>query len=76
MDRRQDLYFSLIVLSQRGVCDISRPQGSLTLNSIGEKPRAMKFTRITVNPNQMGGVPCLRHLGFRWLPLSGCLPKV
>ena len=23
----------------------------------------MKFTRITVNPNQMGGVPCIR--GFR-----------
>jgi len=22
----------------------------------------MKFTRITVNPNQMGGVPCIRHL--------------
>jgi uncharacterized protein (DUF433 family) len=22
----------------------------------------MKFTRITVNPNQMGGVPCLRGL--------------
>jgi uncharacterized protein (DUF433 family) len=23
---------------------------------------AMKYTRITVNPNQMGGVPCLRGL--------------
>ena len=22
----------------------------------------MRFTRITVNPNQMGGVPCLRGL--------------
>jgi len=22
----------------------------------------MKFTRITVDPNQMGGVPCIRHL--------------
>lgn len=22
----------------------------------------MKFTRITVNPNQMGGVPCIRGL--------------
>lgn len=22
----------------------------------------MKFTRITVNPNQMGGVPCVRGL--------------
>lgn len=22
----------------------------------------MKFTRITVNPNQMGGVPCIRRL--------------
>jgi uncharacterized protein (DUF433 family) len=22
----------------------------------------MKFTRITVDPNQMGGVPCLRNL--------------
>lgn len=22
----------------------------------------MEFTRITVNPNQMGGVPCIRHL--------------
>ncbi len=22
----------------------------------------MKFTRITVNPNQMGGVPCMRGL--------------
>ena len=24
--------------------------------------RAMKFTRITVNPAQMGGVPCIRGL--------------
>ena len=22
----------------------------------------MKFTRVTVNPNQMGGVPCIRDL--------------
>ncbi|MEO0095533.1 MAG: DUF433 domain-containing protein [candidate division WOR-3 bacterium] len=22
----------------------------------------MKFTRITINPNQMGGVPCIRGL--------------
>jgi uncharacterized protein (DUF433 family) len=22
----------------------------------------MKFTRITVNPNQMGGIPCIRGL--------------
>jgi uncharacterized protein (DUF433 family) len=22
----------------------------------------MKFTRITVDPKQMGGVPCIRHL--------------
>ena len=22
----------------------------------------MKFTRVTVNPNQMGGVPCIRGL--------------
>lgn len=22
----------------------------------------MKFTRVTVNPNQMGGVPCIRRL--------------
>ena len=22
----------------------------------------MEFTRITVDPHQMGGVPCLRHL--------------
>lgn len=22
----------------------------------------MKFSRITVDPNQMGGVPCIRHL--------------
>ena len=22
----------------------------------------MKFTRITINPNQMGGVPCIRNL--------------
>ena len=27
----------------------------------------MKFTRITVNPKQMGGVPCIR--GFR-IPVS------
>ena len=32
------------------------------INAPREKPRAMKFTRITVNPNQMGGVPCIRHL--------------
>jgi uncharacterized protein (DUF433 family) len=24
--------------------------------------KAMKFTRITVNPKQMGGVPCIRGL--------------
>lgn len=22
----------------------------------------MKFSRVTVDPNQMGGVPCIRHL--------------
>ena len=22
----------------------------------------MRFTRITIDPNQMGGVPCIRHL--------------
>ncbi|GJQ48700.1 hypothetical protein KsCSTR_23700 [Candidatus Kuenenia stuttgartiensis] len=22
----------------------------------------MKFTRITINPNQMGGIPCIRGL--------------
>ena len=28
---------------------------------------AMKFQRITVNPYQMGGVPCIRGLLVHWL---------
>jgi uncharacterized protein (DUF433 family) len=29
---------------------------------ISDEVRAMEFTRITVDPQQMGGVPCLRRL--------------
>ena len=36
---------------------------SLNLRSLSAKSgAAMKFTRITVNPSQMGVVPCLRNL--------------
>ena len=31
------------------------------LTAIVERP-PMKFTRVTVDPNQMGGVPCIRGL--------------
>ncbi len=31
-------------------------------DSLSEEVKNMKFTRITVNPNQMGGVPCIRGL--------------
>jgi uncharacterized protein (DUF433 family) len=31
------------------------------LTAFSERP-PMKFTRVTVNPNQMGGVPCIRGL--------------
>jgi uncharacterized protein (DUF433 family) len=31
-------------------------------DSLAEEVKNMKFTRITVNPNQMGGVPCIRGL--------------
>ena len=30
--------------------------------ALGQERHAMKFTRITVDPAQMGGVPCLRGL--------------
>ncbi len=33
----------------------------------------MKFTRITVNPKQMGGVPCIR--GLR-IPVAGVVGMV
>ncbi len=33
----------------------------------------MRFTRITVNPNQMGGVPCLR--GLR-IPVSAVVDMI
>jgi uncharacterized protein (DUF433 family) len=33
----------------------------------------MQFTRITVNPNQMGGVPCLR--GLR-IPVAGIVDMI
>ena len=29
---------------------------------VNARRRAMKFTRITANPNQMGGMPCIRGL--------------
>lgn len=31
-------------------------------DSLSEEVKKMKFTRIIVNPNQMGGVPCIRGL--------------
>jgi uncharacterized protein (DUF433 family) len=31
-------------------------------DSPGEEVRLMRFTRITVDPRQMGGVPCIRGL--------------
>ncbi len=33
----------------------------------------MKFTRITVNPNQMGGVPCVRGLRIPVATVVGML---
>jgi len=36
------------------------PQRKLNLGNPLE--RAMKFTRISVNPKQMGGVPCIRGM--------------
>jgi uncharacterized protein (DUF433 family) len=34
----------------------------MTWHLMKELEREMIFTRITVNPNQMGGVPCIRGL--------------
>ena len=31
----------------------------------------MKFTRITVNPKQMDGVPCIRGLRMPWATVVG-----
>lgn len=33
----------------------------------------MRFTRITVDPNQMGGVPCIRHLRIPVATIVGML---
>jgi uncharacterized protein (DUF433 family) len=33
----------------------------------------MKFTRITVNPNQMSGVPCLRNLRIPVASIVGAI---
>ena len=32
------------------------------MSIFGRKEFAMAFERITIDPNQMGGVPCIRHL--------------
>jgi uncharacterized protein (DUF433 family) len=34
----------------------------------------MKFARITVNPNQMGGVPCIRGLRIPVATVVGMIP--
>jgi uncharacterized protein (DUF433 family) len=39
-----------------------RRVGRLRCDSPGEEVRLMRFTRITVDPRQMGGVPCIRGL--------------
>ena len=33
----------------------------------------MKYTRITINPNQMGGVPCIRKLRIRVATVVGMI---
>jgi len=35
----------------------------------------MKFTRITVNPNQMNGVPCIRGLRIPVLVIVGMIAE-
>ena len=35
----------------------------------------MKFTRITINPNQMGGVPCIRGLRIPVSTLVGMVAE-
>jgi len=56
---------TLAILNQKAdSCDTDLPMAP------GDRPRAgsdrryilMKFTRITVDPKQMGGVPCIRGL--------------
>jgi uncharacterized protein (DUF433 family) len=37
-------------------------QATLGAVDISSENNRMKFTRITVNPDQMGGVPCIRGL--------------
>ncbi len=37
-------------------------QGGSGLAVVCEEGTTMRFTRITVDPKQMGGVPCIRHL--------------
>jgi uncharacterized protein (DUF433 family) len=39
-----------------------RRVGLLRRDSSREEVRLMRFTRITVDPRQMGGVPCIRGL--------------
>jgi uncharacterized protein (DUF433 family) len=34
----------------------------MMVHQAGAERRAMRFTRITVNPRQMAGVPCIRGL--------------
>ena len=35
----------------------------------------MKYTRITINPNQMGGVPCIRGLRIPVSIVVGCVAQ-
>jgi uncharacterized protein (DUF433 family) len=35
----------------------------------------MKFTRITINPNQMGGVPCIRGLRIPVATIVGMIAE-
>ncbi len=34
----------------------------LVIEDVHRNEPAMSFERITIDPNQMGGVPCIRHL--------------
>jgi uncharacterized protein (DUF433 family) len=56
MYRRQSVYLS----GNRVMLPPSRPLR--TARTSFPKYSYMKFTRITVNPHQMGGVPCIRGL--------------
>lgn len=49
--------------------------GALQLNEGSDEGEEMKFTRITIDPHQMGGVACIRGLRIPVATIVGALAE-